>query len=190
MKKELLDYIDRLINNFEMQQANIMEENLGNLIYFQKKIDRVVSDVEYISQINLETLDEYINVPYDALNTIALYQQLSVSKNYPLAVSQKDYIIYLFQEFKKNLENKVKNFKEGSLEYQNLSNQIDNLNNIRLILISKVNITLDDYILIVQIIKKIKENYNSELLENVSSYMRNIMVSQNQIPDDKIRRSK
>lgn len=190
MKRELLDYIDGLINKLKEEKGSIPENALGDLIFLYKEINSSLENIEYLKHINLEMLDDYINVPYDVLNILTLYQHLSVSKNYPLTTEQKQYVIYLLQEFKTILEKKLNEFKENSLDYQNLDNQINNLNSIKTILISKVNITLDDYVLIVQIIKNIREDYNSKLLENVSLYMRDMLITRNQIQIEETGKSK
>ena len=190
MKRELLDYIDGLINKLQEEKRSIPENALGDLIFLYKKINSSLENIEYLKHINLEMLDDYINVPYDVLNILTLYQHLSVSKNYPLTQEQKQYVIYLLQEFKTLLEKKLNEFKESSVDYQNLDNQINNLNSIKTILISKVNITLDDYVLIVQIIKNIREDYNSKLLENVSLYMRDMLITRNQIQFEETGKSK
>ena len=176
-KEELLNYIDELIeksNAFAKRKNNHQDDEL-NSVYNNAR--SILEDVNNLAYTNFERLDNYVNVPYDALNVLTLYQQVILSKSFTLTEEQKKYINYLFREFIIILERCLQ--KEEEKEKNNFqNNDLNVLVNLKNYLLNEETINLDSFI---KIIKEIKNNLEMEdekdkLLEALASYLRYIMV--------------
>lgn len=176
-KKELLDYLDSLINSLKRQKQELYDTQINDINDLLEKIKKILSNVEYLENISFEKLDEYINIPDKALNTLTLYQLLCQSEKFPLNKEQKEYIIYMFSEFKKILENKKHDERFRDRDTSVIDNEIMHANNIKDILISKIRISLEDFGIIVNIVREMNIKEKNVLLDNLSNYMKYVMTN-------------
>lgn len=171
-KKQLLDYLDALVRTLTEKKEELVDPEL---IILRDRIKSILYNPENIEQMNFERLDEYITIPYELLNYLTYYQTI-VKTNYDsLNTDEKKYIQYSFDNFKGIIDRIIKEKEEKINEDTAYGLEIAKLKDIQNILISKVNIDLDDFALIIRIIKSMKVEYEKELMGNVSSYMAGIM---------------
>lgn len=171
-KKQLLDYLDNLVRVLINQKEELINPEL---IELRDKIKSILYNPDNIASIDFEKLDTYITVPYELLNYLTYYQMVVKTDYDSLTLDEKKYIEYSFQNFSEIIDRIIKEKEqeiEGSTTY---SGEIAKLNDIRNILISKINFDLDDFTLIIRIIKSMKTNYEKELIDNMSLYMQYIM---------------
>lgn len=186
-KKQLLDYLDNLIRTLINKKEELINPEL---ITLRDKIKSILYNPENIDSIDFEKLDTYITVPYELLNYLTYYQMV-VKTNYDsLTLDEKKYIEHSFQNFSEIIDRIIQE-KEQEIEGStNYDVEIAKLNDIRNILMSKINLDLDDFTLIIRIIKSMKVNYEKELIENMSSYMQYAMKINSLNNNEKVSKGK
>ena len=177
-KDELIVYISELIENVKKKKDDALEIKFSDLIETRKEIQEVSVSVVNLKDLNIEKMDDYIKIPMDVINIIMFYQLILKSKSYRLDDGQIRYIKYFFNELRKLMEKvfdeKVGNDKDIAV----INKQIYSLNKVLELFLKKSNITLEEYINIVKMIKQSDEikEYCDDLLYNISSYIKYVMV--------------
>ncbi len=177
-KDELLVYISELIENVKKKKDDALEIKFSDLIETRKKIQDVSMSVVNLKDLNIEKVDDYIKIPMDVINIIMFYQLILKSKSYRLDDGQIRYIKYFFNELRKLMEKVVDEKIGNDKDIAVINRQIYSLNKVLSLFMKPENITLEEYISIVKMIKQSSElsEYCDELLYNISSYIKYVMV--------------
>lgn len=177
-REELVKYISELIESIKKKKDDALEIKFSDLIEVRKEIQDVSMSIVNLKKLNIEKVDDYIKIPMDVINIIMFYQLILNSKSYRLDDGQIRYIKYFFNELRKLIEKvfdeKIGNDKDIAV----INRKLYSLNKVLELFLKKENITLEEYINIVKMIKQSNElsEYCDELLYNISSYIRYVMV--------------
>lgn len=177
-KEELIEYISELINSIKKEKDDILNIRYADLMLVKEQIQNTARDITYLKDLNLEMVDNYINIPMDVINIIMFYQLILKSESYKLDDSQIRYLKYLFNEFSKLISRTTKEKTEEDKDIARINRELYCLNKVINTFHKPQNVTLDDYIIIVKMIKQSNDLSEccDELLNNISRYIKYVMV--------------
>lgn len=177
-KNELIEYLNSLIEKVKVEKDDILNIRFGELLDVKGMVDSVRESSMNLTTINFEKLDDFINIPYNVLNILMLYQLILKSKTYKLNNDQLVYINYLFKEFGKIMDKTIREKIGSDADVSDLNKKLYLLNEVKRGLTKREHLSLSEYVVIVKMVKGSKElaEYCDEILANISNYLRYSMV--------------
>lgn len=177
-KEELLSYVKDLVNQLRVKKDKLLENKANDAFVLSEQLKEISTDFTKLKGLNIDSLYNYISIPADVANIMRFYQLILKTGSYQLENNQIDYLKYLIREFQKVLRKSIKEKGESDSEVYRINQELCCTNRILDILEVKERLSLEDFIIISKMVKQNNYlgDYRDELLQNIASYMRYILV--------------
>ena len=155
MDNVIFNSLETILNEKKVQIDDLKQKLFGNLYTLQEEIDKVIENIEYFNDINLEELKNVNIIDEDIYLTLCLYKKLYNSKISSMKLNDNQ-LIQIRNQFlasKKLLMEKIDYLLNNNTDYINMVYQYEKLNNIYHQLERKEPLNEEEFVLLCNIFK-------------------------------------
>lgn len=178
-KEELVSYLNEYLNKIKKSRNTMLGDVLGGNTILEKQLIAAKSSVDKIVDIDLNLLSTTLNVNLDVIHKLEKYQYFVTTKYFNLTEEQK---IDLKAEISLLLDKILAKNKDRLSFYPEIS-LLDDEENLVSNLLSRMSmtpndITWDEYLAMVKILRKQDSLYAKDLLKRLSAYMNYVILNE------------
>lgn len=188
MNNELLNIFSQIIETKKQEIDSKFKDLFGNLNDLNDNILSIIEEPDKIFELDLNILSENIDIEFEVVERLKLYQKFARSTLFRLEDKQKETIIEYLNDFSNKLKEIINNRINDNLDYINLNSEYNKLTELFNKLKNNEILTKEEFILCSQIIKDNVSDINLslELIKNLSLNICLSYENSNDLDEEKI----